>query len=77
MLNRINNAKGEIALFESVYAEYKKAPQITKDRYFIEAMNEIFSKRESIYNQEEHLFRMKDSQINYLNKDVFAELGER
>lgn len=43
----------------------------------VKIMNEIFSKRESIYNQEEHLFRMKDSQINYLNKDVFAELGER
>ena len=25
-------------------AEYKKAPQITKDRYYIEKMNEIYSK---------------------------------
>ena len=43
-VERINNAKGEIALFESILIEYKKAPQITKDRYFIETMNEIFSK---------------------------------
>ncbi|SVD88474.1 uncharacterized protein METZ01_LOCUS441328 [marine metagenome] len=27
-----------------VLAEYKKAPQITKDRYFIETMDVIFSK---------------------------------
>ena len=43
-VERINNAKGEIAMFESILIEYKKAPQITKDRYFIETMNEIFSK---------------------------------
>jgi len=43
----------------------------------VKIINEIFSKKESVFNQEEHLFRMKDSQINYLNKDVFAELGER
>ena len=42
-VERINNAKGEAARFELVLAEYKKAPQITKDRYYIEAMNEIYS----------------------------------
>ena len=43
-VERINHAKGETALFELVLAMYKKAPQITKDRYFIETMDEIFSK---------------------------------
>ena len=42
-VERINNAKGEAALFEMILAEYKKAPQITKDRYFIETMNTIFA----------------------------------
>ena len=43
-VERINHAKGEATLFELVLAEYKKAPQITKDRYFIESMEEIFSR---------------------------------
>ena len=43
-VERINNAKGDAALFELVLAEYIKAPQITKDRYYIEKMNEIYSK---------------------------------
>ena len=43
-VERVNNAKGEAVLFELVLAEYKKAPQITKDRYYIEKMNEIYSK---------------------------------
>ena len=42
-IERINNAKGEAALFELILAEYKKAPEITKDRYFIETMNTIFT----------------------------------
>jgi len=43
-VERVNYAKGEAVLFELVLAEYKKAPQITKDRYYIEKMNEIYSK---------------------------------
>ena len=42
-IERINNARGEAALFELILAEYKKAPEITKDRYFIETMNTIFT----------------------------------
>ena len=43
-VERVNNAKGEAVLFELVLAEYNKAPQITKDRYYIEKMNDIYSK---------------------------------
>ena len=43
-VERKNMASGDAALFELVLAEYKKAPQITRDRYFIEAMNDIYSK---------------------------------
>ena len=31
-------------MFELILDEYNKAPQITKDRYFIETMDAIFSK---------------------------------
>ena len=43
-VERVNNALGEAAKFELVLAEYKKAPDITWDRYYIEAMNAIYSK---------------------------------
>ena len=42
-IERINTAEGDATLFEMVLKEYNKAPQITKDRYFIETMNNIFS----------------------------------
>ena len=42
-IERVNEANGDVALFESILKEYNKAPQITKDRLYIEAMNEILS----------------------------------
>ncbi len=43
-INRVNTAKGDVALFNSVLKEYRKAPQITKDRLYIETMNNIYGK---------------------------------
>lgn len=43
-VERINKAKGDTELFEMILKEYKKAPQITKDRYYIETMNEVLAK---------------------------------
>ena len=40
-IERINTATGDATLFTLVLKEYNKAPQITKDRYFIEAMNTV------------------------------------
>ncbi len=42
-IERINTASGDATSFKLVLKEYKKAPQITKDRYFIETMNKIFT----------------------------------
>ena len=42
-IERVNNAKGDVALFESVLKEYLKAPQITKDRLYIETMQHVLS----------------------------------
>lgn len=38
---RINEAKGQVARFESLYEEYSKFPLITKKRMFYEAMEKI------------------------------------
>ncbi len=37
----VNNAEGEAARFSSVYAEYIKAPEVTKRRMFMETMEKI------------------------------------
>lgn len=39
---RVNMARGDVARFNSVYDEYVKAPKVTKDRIYLETMDEIF-----------------------------------
>ncbi len=39
----IANAQGESARFSKVLAEYQKAPAVTRDRMYIEAMQQIFA----------------------------------
>ena len=43
-IERINTAKGDVALFEQVLKEYKKAPKITEDRLYLETMEKVLSK---------------------------------
>lgn len=39
--NRINEAKGQVARFNSMYEEYMKYPMVTKQRMFYETMEEV------------------------------------
>ena len=41
---RVNNAKGEAARFSLLYAEYVKAPDITKRRLYLETMQKVLPK---------------------------------
>ena len=42
---RINQAKGDVALFDSLLTIYRKySPEVTKDRIYLEVMSEVFSK---------------------------------
>jgi membrane protease subunit HflK len=41
---RVNKAQGDVARFNSVYAEYKNAPDVTRKRLFIETMSEVLPK---------------------------------
>ncbi|RAL24909.1 FtsH protease activity modulator HflK [Lujinxingia litoralis] len=43
-LDRINRAKGEVARFRSLYAEYAKAPEITRQRIYLETMGQVLPK---------------------------------
>jgi len=41
---RINNAQGDASRFRAVYAEYAKAPLVTRRRLFLEAISDILPK---------------------------------
>ena len=38
---RVNRARGEAARFESVYAEYRNAPRVTRARMYLETLSEV------------------------------------
>ena len=39
---RVNMAKGDVARFNAVYDEYRRSPKVTKERIYLETMDEIF-----------------------------------
>jgi modulator of FtsH protease HflK len=41
--NVIARAEGDAQRFKSVYTEYQKAPQVTRDRMYVDAMQQIYS----------------------------------
>jgi len=45
---RVNVAKGDVSRFNSVYDEYRKAPDVTKKRLYYEMMEEIFKDQSNI-----------------------------
>lgn len=45
---RVNKANGDVARFVSVYEEYRKAPDVTRDRLYYEMMEEVFADAENV-----------------------------
>ncbi|MEJ2244869.1 MAG: FtsH protease activity modulator HflK [Acidobacteriota bacterium] len=43
-LDRVNSAQGEAARFKELYAEYRRAPQVTRQRMYLETMQNILPK---------------------------------
>jgi membrane protease subunit HflK len=41
-IDRVNRAKGDAALFEEVFAAYRRAPEVTRRRIFLETMETIY-----------------------------------
>ncbi len=41
-IDRTNSAKGEVVLFDELYAAYRRAPEVTRRRMYLETMGEIF-----------------------------------
>ena len=42
--DRVNRAKGDAALFTSLLASYRRSPEVTRRRMYLETMSEIFPK---------------------------------
>ncbi|MCD4829584.1 MAG: FtsH protease activity modulator HflK [Candidatus Cloacimonetes bacterium] len=62
---RINRAEGEVAMFRQVLTEYRKAPQVTRRRLYLETMREVLTKVDKIYLVDEDL----ESVLPLLNLD--------
>jgi membrane protease subunit HflK len=45
---RLNKAQGDVARFNSVYAEYVKAPTITRERLYYEMMEAVFGSESGV-----------------------------
>jgi membrane protease subunit HflK len=43
-LQRTNQAEGDVARFRELLIQYEKAPAITKQRLYLETMNEVLPK---------------------------------
>ncbi|MEW5984024.1 MAG: FtsH protease activity modulator HflK [Acidobacteriota bacterium] len=43
-LERINNAQGDVSRFTNVYDEYRKAPEVTRKRLYLETLNDVLPK---------------------------------
>jgi len=48
-LDKINRAKGETERFLAVLAEYKKAPEITRKRLYLETLTDVLPKAKEKY----------------------------
>ncbi len=42
--NRVNSAKGEAARFNALYGEYRKAPEVTRQRIYLETLGKVLPK---------------------------------
>lgn len=41
---RVNEAEGDVALFNAVFAQYQKAPEVTRQRIYLETMGAVLPK---------------------------------
>jgi membrane protease subunit HflK len=45
---RVNKSKGDVARFDSVYAEYRKAPDVTRQRLYYEMIEDVFKGEKNV-----------------------------
>jgi membrane protease subunit HflK len=45
---RVNRANGDVARFNAVYDEYRRAPEVTRQRLYYEMVEEVFREEEGM-----------------------------
>jgi membrane protease subunit HflK len=45
---RVNRARGDVARFNSVFEEYRRAPEVTRQRLYYEMIEEVFKDEEGM-----------------------------
>ncbi|WP_373083891.1 FtsH protease activity modulator HflK [Sneathiella sp.] len=48
-VERVNRAEGEATRFKAILADYKKSPEVTRSRLYLEAMASILPKAKALY----------------------------
>lgn len=57
-LEVVNKARGDAQRFLSILSEYRKAPQVTRYRIYLETMHEILPKIQNVYIVDEQIKQM-------------------
>lgn len=72
---RINQAEAEVARFNAMYEEYVKNPQITRQRMFYEAMEEVLPDMKIVIDSGDGVQKILplDSFIGEFNGDTEAQ----
>ncbi len=68
----IRDAEGEAARFEALLTEYQKAPRVTRDRLYLEAIEEVYGNSNKVLIDSEG-----DGNLLYLPLDQLARQGNR
>jgi len=54
-INRVNNAEGDAAKFINIYEQYRRSPNVTRQRMYLESMEEVLNKSEKIFIVDDRL----------------------
>lgn len=65
---RVNRARGDVARFNSVYTEYRKAPEVTRRRLYLETI-------ESLFGEEKGTTLVDKNLENFLPLKNFSKAG--
>ena len=68
----VRDAEGESSRFEALLAEYQKAPRVTRDRLYLEAIEEVYGNSNKVLIDSEG-----EGNLLYLPLDQLARQGNR
>lgn len=72
----IANANADVAEFEALYSEYVNSPDMVKEKYYIEAMQEVLNNNELIIDQTNDGNFLKFFDVNRTQNKVSEEGGQ-